>query len=189
MIRYHDFANLSTELMPGLLFNPLSFLDALETVTDIDWGGYEDAPAKSRGKPSPLVGAEAVTSRTKRNPDRHAILVDLDHPAMLVASSTPGHLHLYIPGEWPWDHVMELFDVLVKLRLVEPGFRDASKARGASYLRLPWVAKDDEHYTAQQAVSDYLNHPTPEERQEAEAKRQHDNRVLEEFLADDGPTP
>ena len=71
----------------------------------------------------------------------HQILVDIDHPVHLVESSTPGNYHLYVelPGGIPQGLYFEWLRASAKIGLVEPGYVEASIARGHSDLRLPWV--------------------------------------------------
>lgn len=77
---------------------------------------------------------------------RHAVLIDIDYPAHLVESSTPGHYHLYldVPGGVKHEDYMELLAMLAKCKIIEQGYADVSIARGHSDLRLPWVSKDDQ---------------------------------------------
>lgn len=74
---------------------------------------------------------------------QHAVVLDLDIPAWLVPSSTPGHSHLYIDAAIPEPIYFRLLDVLVEARVIDFGYAEASKAKGASYARLPWVRKGD----------------------------------------------
>jgi len=78
--------------------------------------------------------------------DRHAVLLDIDYPAHLVASSTPNHYHLYldVPGGVDHDKYMALLAMLADCGIIEKGYADVSIARGHSDLRLPWVTKDDQ---------------------------------------------
>jgi hypothetical protein len=77
---------------------------------------------------------------------RHAVLLDIDYPAHLVESSSPGHYHLYldVPNGVKHDDYMELLAMLAKCGVIEKGYADVSIARGHSDLRLPWVSKDDQ---------------------------------------------
>ena len=73
----------------------------------------------------------------------HYPLIDLDVPAYLVPSSTPGNSHLYIDKKVPWKKYLALLDAMADAGLVEPGYVGASKARGFTAARLPWVKKDE----------------------------------------------
>lgn len=76
---------------------------------------------------------------------RHVIALDIDHPAWLIESSTKGHHHLYIdvPGGVEHEDYMALLELLGKIGVIEPGYVEASKARGSTFLRLPWVGKHE----------------------------------------------
>lgn len=97
-----------------------------------------------------LDGANLVSSNRKDLPprgegDRHAVLLDLDVPAFLIPSSTPGHSHLYINKALEQDKYFKLLDVLAECGILEQGYVDASKSQGGTFLRLPWVKKGDEN--------------------------------------------
>lgn len=73
----------------------------------------------------------------------HALLLDLDVPAYLVPSSTPGHSHLYIDVRIPQSKYMALLLALADAGVIEKGYQLASETRGATALRLPWIKKDE----------------------------------------------
>lgn len=73
----------------------------------------------------------------------HAVALDLDIPAYLVPSSTPGHSHLYIDAKVPHHRYMALLSALADAGVIERGYADVSIKRGRSDLRLPWVEKGD----------------------------------------------
>lgn len=73
----------------------------------------------------------------------HALLIDLDIPAWLVPSSTPGHSHLYVDVAIQQDAYFRLLDALANAGVIQRGYADSSKARGGTALRLPWVKKSD----------------------------------------------
>jgi hypothetical protein len=74
----------------------------------------------------------------------HQVIVDLDIPAVLVPSSTPGHSHLLIDRVLSFDAYISLLEALVTAGIVQKGYVDAAKAphRQAAMLRLPWIRKD-----------------------------------------------
>ena len=84
---------------------------------------------------APLVGSSIVGS------DMHAPALDIDVPAYLVPSSTPGHSHLYIDVPMTWEQYVRLMEVLASVGVVETGYVNASVLRGASMLRRPGVTK------------------------------------------------
>lgn len=71
----------------------------------------------------------------------HAPCIDLDIPAALVPSSTPGHFHLYIDKVMPWRKYKRLLKAMVKAGLVEEGYYKVSCRRKETHLRVPWVRK------------------------------------------------
>ncbi len=71
----------------------------------------------------------------------HTIMLDLDVPATLVPSTTPGHSHLYIDVPVRWEMYQEILAVLAKAKILEKGYVGASVHRGFTSLRLPWVRK------------------------------------------------
>lgn len=72
---------------------------------------------------------------------RHAVLLDLDVPAYLVPSTRAGHSHLYIDVAVPEDRYFNLLDALAECGVIENGYASASKKKGGTFLRLPWVKK------------------------------------------------
>ena len=88
----------------------------------------------------PEEEATLVASTTQRN--THAPAIDLDVPAFLVPSSTPGHSHLYIDVEMSWWKYRVLLWVLKFTGIIEPGYYRASIHRKASFLRRPGVMKE-----------------------------------------------
>lgn len=93
------------------------------------------------GEDASVTAGANVVSSERIDSDRHAVLLDLDLPAYLVPSSTPGHSHLYIDVDVPQDDYFDLLDVLARCGVVEPGYAASSKAKGGTYLRLPWVKR------------------------------------------------
>jgi len=67
----------------------------------------------------------------------HAPAIDLDFPAYLVESSTPGHFHLYLEKEIPLDKYLKVLEAMMEAGLVERGFYNAARSREATFLRLP----------------------------------------------------
>lgn len=90
-----------------------------------------------------LDQANIVTSRHATT-DRHALLLDIDYPAWLVKSSTPGHFHLYldVPGGIPHEKYFALLGTLADCGVIERGYERTSRLRGFSSLRLPWIRKE-----------------------------------------------
>lgn len=102
-----------------------------------------------------LEDAEAVSSRIGHRftvtPDfslgtepTHCIAIDIDRPAWFIPSSTPGHGHLYVDIEVGEEAYWQFLDACVAVGLVEAGYASASKARGMTTLRCPWIKKGQE---------------------------------------------
>lgn len=84
--------------------------------------------------------ANVITSRVDGT-DLHKPVLDLDLPATLLPSSTPGHFHLLIDKAMTWEAYEALLHALADAGLVEPGYVSASQSRGYTAVRLPWVRK------------------------------------------------
>lgn len=99
----------------------------------------------------PLTSREALTLATaledaglgvlgvKRRDDDVAVLMAA--PAFVIASTTPGHGHLYVDKAMTWSTYQDLLGALVNAGVLEPGYVGASEARGWTCVRLPWVRK------------------------------------------------
>lgn len=71
----------------------------------------------------------------------HAPVLDIDFPAAVYPSTTPGKFHLWLDKRVPHDKYMALLDALADAGIIEPGYADVSKKRGYTAVRLPWVEK------------------------------------------------
>lgn len=72
----------------------------------------------------------------------HYPVLDIDLPCELVPSSTPGHFHLYIDHPVSDGAYWDLIAAMVACGIVQPGYLGASRARGYTAARLPWVRKE-----------------------------------------------
>lgn len=99
------------------------------------WTGAIEAP--------PVVGHAATDlSALASLPETfHRPVLDLDFPAVVVPSTTPGHGHLYLDKVLTWSQYVELLEVLGRVGILEPGYVSASIAREFTSVRLPWVKK------------------------------------------------
>lgn len=102
------------------------------------------------------VMSSKIRSRELEQNDRHAVALDLDVPAALIPSSTPGHSHLIINKALPWEDYRELLEVLEKVGILQPGYVANSIKRKATFLRLPWIRKGVEEMSRQEAVESHL---------------------------------
>jgi hypothetical protein len=105
--------------------------------------GIEDGyvPAENYKPTADVDEATVSTSLMAAKPGTHKVAIDLDLPAKLIPSSTPGHYHLYIDHEIPEAHYFALLEALEQCGLIEPGYLGASLQRGFTAVRLPWVRK------------------------------------------------
>lgn len=71
----------------------------------------------------------------------HRPVLDIDFPATLIPSATPGHFHLYLDIELPHHEYMFLLNALAEVGIIEPGYNLASQQRGYSSARLPTKPK------------------------------------------------
>ena len=154
-----------TGVTPGLR----ALLGKLTAYKVTHWGGGSDDPSMMDRVQGDLNDAHVTSSLLKdqdprvhtladilnegRNPwdenwrlePLHQIVIDVDHPAHLVESSTPGHHHLYVEvGDGiPQSAYFEWLRASEKIGLLEPGYVRACIARGHSDVRLPWITKAD----------------------------------------------
>ena len=74
--------------------------------------------------------------------DMHRPVLDIDLPAALIPSSTPGHFHLYIDKQMTTSAYVRLLDALAEAGIIEQGYASVSEVRGYTSVRLPWVTKN-----------------------------------------------
>jgi hypothetical protein len=82
-----------------------------------------------------------VSSEISGRKGLHAPALDLDLPAYLIPSSTPGHSHLYIDVEIPWWRYRVMLWAMAYAGVIERGYYRASVARKGTHLRQPGVKK------------------------------------------------
>lgn len=73
----------------------------------------------------------------------HMPILDIDLPAALVSSSTPGNSHLYIGKAMTWRQYRKLLKALYKAGIIQYGFYAAAKRRGYTSVRTPWTRKGE----------------------------------------------
>ncbi len=71
----------------------------------------------------------------------HRPVLDIDFPAELIPSTTPGHFHLYLNKPMTWDKYQVLLRALADAGVIEEGFAACSVKRGMSYVRTPETKK------------------------------------------------
>jgi hypothetical protein len=99
-------------------------------------GGF---PSDTREESDPEK-AHVVSSLGPDGKTHHPVL-DIDVPAELIPSTTPGHSHLYLDVDMNWGQLQMLLAALHAAGIIERGYMDASIARGFTCVRLPWVKK------------------------------------------------
>lgn len=120
--------------------------DRLTCYKVLNWGVDSNAPDMTDRDVARVEDADVVSSlhRNRTNEGRrHALVIDIDHPAWLVKSTTPGHHHLYVdvPGGIPDTIYMALLGTLADAGVIEHGYAGASQQRRHSDVRLPWIKK------------------------------------------------
>lgn len=103
--------------------------------------GTSEEPDAGREVVSILADANVFSSPRTDAPGHHAVLLDLDVPAWLIESSTPGHSHLYADVRCTWDDYLTFLKAAAAIGLIEPGYAQVVEQRGYSSVRLPWVKK------------------------------------------------
>lgn len=101
-------------------------------------GGIEE----KRPEVADINNADIVTSEMTNRPGYHRPVLDIDMPVNVVASSTPGHHHLFIDKELSWKQYRKLLKALVAAGIIEHGYLGASEERGFTGVRLPWNKKE-----------------------------------------------
>lgn len=105
---------------------------------DFDKRGYEnDYVPGDLDQPG---NANVVGSKIKGT-EEHWLIADVDVPAVLIPSSTPGHSHLYVKARLSYEALNALLTALSQAGIVDPAWVDASRTRNQPMLRLPWVKK------------------------------------------------
>lgn len=106
-------------------------------------GSLEEAlaqPQTERVQVDDPADANLISSLTEDG--LHAPVLDLDLPHTYVPSSTPGHGHLYLDVEIPWDQYVALLAVLHDAGIIQTGFFYWSLRRQATFVRTPDVSKE-----------------------------------------------
>lgn len=87
--------------------------------------------------------ANLVSSRLENS--NHSPVLDIDFPARLEPSSTPGHFHLYLDGlEMQWSTYEALLVALGDAGVIGEGYLRHSLAREQTMVRRPHIKKPKE---------------------------------------------
>jgi hypothetical protein len=119
----------------------LRFINTRVLYRVLDWsGGGSQVGTLSDAN---VVSSKRIAPGANDGETRHSLVLDIDHPAWLIPSTTPGHYHLYIdvPGGLNESMYFAVLELLARAGVIEEGYANASKARGYSSARLPWIEK------------------------------------------------
>lgn len=87
--------------------------------------------------------ANLTSSRLENG--NHSPVLDIDFPARLEPSSTPGHFHLYLEGlEMPWATYEALLVALGDAGVIGEGYLRHSLNREQTMVRRPHIKKPKE---------------------------------------------
>lgn len=131
-----------------LPFGQLRLFKVLKWTPDGNSGRWtkeqEPDPMKNLEETKDLNDADIVASETRslgRRKGKHLVMFDVDIPMSVVPSTTPGHNHVFFDTYVTRGQLFHLLDVMADCGIVEQGYVSASKARGFTALRLPWIRK------------------------------------------------
>lgn len=104
----------------------------------------DEYEARQHDEADGIKDAHVITSHDPTT-GKHRPILDIDLPAALIPSSTPGHYHLYIDKPMEWDRYEDLLDALSAVGIIEEGYASASCDREYTSVRLPWIKKSKEN--------------------------------------------
>lgn len=113
-----------------------------QELRSVDFGDSDYDTTSQRA--DDVEDANLVTSKVAGRVFRHKPVLDIDFPAQLVPSSTPGHFHLFLDKEMEDETYWKLLEALADAGVIEHGYFKASVRRGFTAVRLPWVKKNQE---------------------------------------------
>lgn len=102
---------------------------------------FATGPWGDPGRRVPLTDPDVNAFSSEVSDNRHWPVIDIDYPAALVPSTTPGHFHLYLDRDVEWSKYRKVLEALADAGLIQDGFMRASVKRRKTYVRLPWVKK------------------------------------------------
>lgn len=116
-------------------------------IVEFKGGGSGDGKGSSKEitddnpKLEDATGISSLVHPKHNMPGLHKIVLDIDHDAVLVKSSTHGHHHLIVDHYVNWEDYQELLRAMAKCNLIQKGYVESSINQGASWLRTPWARK------------------------------------------------
>lgn len=87
----------------------------------------------------------------------HMPVIDCDFGIQAIASSTPGHYHLYVDKEMSWEQYKALLKGMFEAGLIQKGWYENALKDGRSYVRLPHVRKTKPGKPEDQVSNNILN--------------------------------
>lgn len=127
-----------TDLTLPLVGQQLKFVPNLGVPYDPD--DPESTSSRDVKNTNDLGNANAISSQVAGT-NFHRVVLDVDHPVKALPSTTEGHFHLFIDKKITWKQYKKIMKAFVEAGIVEPGYLGASKSRGFTAVRLPWVKK------------------------------------------------
>lgn len=70
---------------------------------------------------------------------QHAPVLDIDFPAELIPSSSPGHFHLYLHRKMTWEKYVKLLDALHEAGIIDYEYHRMSIKRKSTMVLLPGI--------------------------------------------------
>ncbi len=104
------------------------------------YGGYWEKPVVHSPQYADVVSSEVEGTKL------HTLMLDIDMPARLIESSTPGCYHLYIDCPMTWPKLLSILNPLADAGVIERGFLKMAKKHKATHLRPPWMTKAENEY-------------------------------------------
>lgn len=103
--------------------------------------GYCACPLEQVEDPdtADLVCSDSDNAGATDNQGRrmHMPVIDIDFPAQLVPSGTPGHFHLYLNKPCNWDEYIKILRAFAEAGLVQWQWVHTTEERGYSSVRHP----------------------------------------------------
>lgn len=120
---------------------PLPILYPRRLYKDVQWQDEYGAAGWSRVVATRLKDAEVISSEIGGK--AHSQVLDIDIPAALVPSSTPGHFHLFLEVPMSWRQYKRMLKAMAKAGVLEEGYVKASIRRKHTAVRVPWLKKEN----------------------------------------------
>lgn len=96
-------------------------------------------------------GANLITSYSNGT-GGHKPVIDLDFPARLIPSTTPGHYHLYIDEAISWNAYVQILNALLNAGLIQQAWYEGAINNGYTAVRPPWVHKGQKPLAQRETV-------------------------------------